>query len=709
MFLNKRRKLILIALTGLLISFGLTNLAVPLKAAGLTKMFKAPLSGVSLAPETPNAEIKANPGRSIEPIIIQSDPAANRAAGASRVDYPDNPATRPALNTTKPFTMATKLIANDAAPNDLFGASVALEDDKAVVGAYLDDAIGAASGSVYVFAQNGTTPLGLPNWTQQAKLTASDSTSGDFFGRSVGLSKDTIVAGAPGDNNVNIDAGAAYIFVWDGSNWAEQAKLLSQDGLAENFFGAAVAIDDDTVVIGAPGQNEGYLRSGFAYVFTRNGNTWSQVAKLTADDAAPGDFFGRSVALKGNTIIVGAPGKNTTQIGSGRVYIFKFDGTTWSQAAKLTATDAGSGDEFGDTVSISNNTILVGSPENDEAGQDAGAAYIFTEDNGTWHQEVKLMAVDAMPGDEFGDAALISDNIVLIGAPGSNIENGDTGSAYLFKRVGRNWILKGKLTPGDVQTDDFFGYALAIYEETAVISAHLDDDGGNKSGSAYVYGLSPLLMSVARLPIIFKSPPPAPDLSISDVTVSDLAPQVAQPVTISVTIHSTGTLPITRPFWVDLYMATNPIQPVTNQLWDESFDDDLVPYGVAWRVYAVPADGDTLLTNLNPNDLAGTCDNYSNFIPNDVGCWPKTWKGIPLNNYFTDPGTYYLYVLVDSLDDESTTPSPNGLILEGNENNNLFGPVVITVSGSSPLPRPRSSDGPLPASKTSPGRQPIQP
>ncbi|MBN1995424.1 MAG: PKD domain-containing protein, partial [Anaerolineae bacterium] len=222
------------------------------------------------------------------------------------------------------------------------------------------------------------------------------------------------------------------------------------------------------------------------------------------------------------------------------------------------------------------------------------------------------------------------------------------------------------------------------------------------------------------LPIILKNAGAAPlivDLTVRGVTVSNTSPNTGDPVDITVTLHNTGTA-FATPFWVDLYLSTNSaLNPAVNRPWDEAFADTVVPYGVAWKVYGMPADGDFVISNLNPNDLAGTCNNYSNFIPNGLGCWPQTWKCMPLNNYFGDPRTYYLYVRVDSLDDNyPTSQNPNGEVLETDENNNLhIFSIPINVGGTPILPNPFN---PPPCSTSIPGlesldqvdgRLPVQP
>ncbi|MBN1221571.1 MAG: DUF11 domain-containing protein [Anaerolineae bacterium] len=192
------------------------------------------------------------------------------------------------------------------------------------------------------------------------------------------------------------------------------------------------------------------------------------------------------------------------------------------------------------------------------------------------------------------------------------------------------------------------------------------------------------------LPIIMKNYPAPPDLTVQDVIVSNLTPSTGEAVTITVTLHNTGSA-FATPFWVDLYWSTSStLNPAVNQPWDEAFADATVPYGVAWKVYGMPADGVITITNLAPNDPLNNNNNYSNFIPNGIGNWPQTWKCMDLNNYFGEPRTYYLYVRVDSIDDNyPTSQDPNAEVVEVYENNNLFifsTPVV--VSGPQILPNP---------------------
>ena len=269
-----------------------------------------------------------------------------------------------------------KVIASDGAAGDFFGISVALSGDTALVGADLDDvSANSYQGSAYVFTRSGTT------WTQQGKLTASDGAAGDLFGISVALSGDTALVGAYGDDvGANGDQGSAYVFTRSGTTWSLQQKLTASDGAAYDRFGNSVALSGDTALVGADWHNVGANPDqGSAYVFTRSGTTWSEQAHLTASDGAAYYFFGISVALSGDTALVGAYGDNVgANDNQGSAYVFTRSGTTWSLQQKLTASDGAAYDYFGNSVALSGDTALVGAVSDDVGANDSqGSAYFY--------------------------------------------------------------------------------------------------------------------------------------------------------------------------------------------------------------------------------------------------------------------------------------------------------------------------------------------
>ena len=275
-----------------------------------------------------------------------------------------------------------EFLAADGAPGDQFGYSVALSGDTAVFGARFDDddVNGVDSGSAYVFTRSGTT------WSLQAKLTAADGAAGDQFGYSVAIASDTVVitANADDDDVNGVDSGSAYVFTRSGTTWSQQAKLTGADGAAGDLFGVRVAISGDTALIGARFDDDDIngVDSGSAYVFTRSGTAWSQQARLTAADGAAGDWFGYSVALSGDTALIGAHfvDDDVNGIDSGAAFVFTRSGTAWSQYAKLTPADGAAGDQFGGRVAMSGNTAVIGARLVDDVvrGVDSGSAYVFT-------------------------------------------------------------------------------------------------------------------------------------------------------------------------------------------------------------------------------------------------------------------------------------------------------------------------------------------
>ena len=234
---------------------------------------------------------------------------------------------------------------------------------------------------------------------QSAKLIPSDGAAGDRFGYSVAVDGDTAVAGAFGDADNGSASGSAYVFTREFGVWRQSAKLTASDGAAGDRFGYSVAVDGDTAVAGAFGDADNGSASGSAYVFTREFGLWRQSAKLTASDGAAGDRFGYSVAVDGDTAVAGAFGDADNGSASGSAYVFTRESGVWSQSAKLTATDGARGDYFGWSVAVDGDTAVVGALFDDDNGSQSGAAYVFTRESGVWSQSAKLTSSDGAAGD----------------------------------------------------------------------------------------------------------------------------------------------------------------------------------------------------------------------------------------------------------------------------------------------------------------------
>ncbi|HUU85723.1 MAG TPA: FG-GAP repeat protein [Phycisphaerae bacterium] len=398
-----------------------------------------------------------------------------------------------ALNATGALTAApaqhevAELRAADGVTRDYFGRAVAISGDTVVIGAYLDDDNGTDSGSAYVFRFDGS------KWVQQAKLWAFDGAPDDWFGYSVAVSGNVTVIGADRDNDLGSKSGSAYVFRFDGSKWVPEAKLLPADGAAGDHFGKSVAVSGDTIVIGVPFDDDKGTDCGAAYVYHYDGWGWVQQAKLRASDGAIDDLFGYiySVAISGNTIVVGAQSDDDHGPASGSAYVFRYDGNAWVEQAKLTASDGAARDAFGFSVAVSGDIVVIGADRNDDNGPDSGSAYVFRYNASSWVEEAKLLASDGGPGHKFGYCVPISGNTVVIGAYLDDDKGAGSGSAYLYRFDGFSWVEEAKLLASDGAADDWFGYSVAVSGDTAVIGAFRHDDNGPDSGSAYIVKLTP--------------------------------------------------------------------------------------------------------------------------------------------------------------------------------------------------------------------------
>jgi hypothetical protein len=298
---------------------------------------------------------------------------------------------------------------------------------------------------------------------------------------------DTIVVGAHGSNTGFTDAGAAYVFTRTGTTWTQQAKLVAPDPNPDDRFGYSVAVDGDTIVIGSPFSDPGgTLEAGAAYVFTRTGTAWSQQAKLTAADAGAADLFGTSLALDGDTLIAGAPTDDDAGTDSGAAYSFTRTAGIWSQQGKLVAADAQAGDYFGYSLSLAGDTVAVGAPFDDDLGVDSGSVYLDSRAAGVWGQHAKLLASDGAAGNRFGHAVGFDNLSLVIGSPSSATVGPESGAAYVFSQSAGSWTELATLLAADIAVGDQFGAAVAV-GINIVIGANLDDNPGNNSGSAYVF------------------------------------------------------------------------------------------------------------------------------------------------------------------------------------------------------------------------------
>jgi hypothetical protein len=370
-------------------------------------------------------------------------------------------------------TQEAKLRASDTAEADAFGDAVAVDRNRLLVGAPLERPPGGDDqGAVYLFKRKGS------GWAEGVKLTASDAEVGDLFGASVALEGETIVVGAPG---VDRGTGAVYVFRRIRSTWTEVVKLMASDGEAGDGLGQ-VEVDHRRVLAGAPGAD---FDKGAAYVFVPTRTSWTQGAKLTASDRAFGDMFGASTGLFQSTAILGAPGDNDSE---GAAYVFIRRGSNWLPRRKLTSLDGAPGDSFGRSVDLYGERALIGAPlDNPRARVDQGAGYVFRGRGAFWAQRRKLVAPDGAPFDRLGSSVAVFGRTALLGAPFDDVQGkADQGSAYVWRVTRSGWNREPTLRAADGEAGDEFGHAVDLNGDIAAVGSPLVDDF---LGAVYVFDL----------------------------------------------------------------------------------------------------------------------------------------------------------------------------------------------------------------------------
>jgi len=312
----------------------------------------------------------------------------------------------------------------------------------------------------------------------------------DQFGWSVSVSGNRMIIGANRNNKEVANAGAAYIYYSNGTQWLLESTLIAPDAGINNYFGQAVDIKDNTAIVSAIYNDDLGDRAGAAYIFSRQENEWVFKAKLLAPDGNSRDYFGSSVALCNNYVAIGATGNDAQKENSGAVYIYSNQTGTWQFKQKLMDPNGNKDDGFGNAVAMTTDQLIVGSYQNDEKAQNAGAVFIYRLTGAEWALTTKLLAPDGNAGDLFGYACAINHNYALIGAQQHNHNNQITGAAYLYQRIGNSWRLSQQFMPNPGTDNDFFGCSVALSDQFVAIGAYGDDTKGSMAGAVWIYNLS---------------------------------------------------------------------------------------------------------------------------------------------------------------------------------------------------------------------------
>jgi hypothetical protein len=465
MFRHSKRRTRTLAVIALIM--GLLSYLLPARHGSFSTLTKAAAANPASAPSS----LQGN--RAVQQLKEQGQydslqaafAAVRRETNSARVAYP--------MMIDSTFIQEDKLTTGGWL-DGAFGYSVAISFDTAVIGAppiYNSEC--PLPGAAYVFVRSGST------WSLQQKLNGDDDGCDSNFGHAVAISGDTIVVGAPDRLDSFNYPGVVYVF----SRYRNTHWIKSYKASGNGYFGHSVGISGNAIVVGAPltslNNND---KQGAAYVFRRTPSYTYLEQLLVASDRAKNDGFGWSVAISGDTIVIGAPYDDIgSNLGQGSAYVFRRNGNTWSEQQKLTALDGKLQDCFGSSVAIGGPTIVVGilhflPPPPHSQQTPPGSAYVFVYNNGSWSQQQRLSANDGKPDDQFGYSVAVAGNTIVVGAYGNN-------SAYVFLRSDNVWSQQQKLLARYVTSDSSFGYSVAISGDRIVVGA----PGDNLQGSAYVF------------------------------------------------------------------------------------------------------------------------------------------------------------------------------------------------------------------------------
>lgn len=379
-----------------------------------------------------------------------------------------------------------KLLPDDGNANDQFAYSVAIDGTTALIGSPQADQENVQdTGAAYVYS------LGAAGWQPQAKLVAHPAYENDKVGGKVALKNQMALLGGIRRDDKGQDAGAVISFELEDKAWNQKQTLTAFDAKDGDAFGQSIALTERFLVIGAPRSDAPQKDSGAAYVYLRERNTWQFQAKLTAEDGAEGDLFGISVAIDGDTVLVGADLNDEKAENAGAVYAYIFNGKHWHHQAKLMADDGANTDIFGVRVALFGDTALISARRDDieGAGTDAGSAYIFERTNETWAQTQKLVAPGGKADDRFARGVALHQETAIISAMNHDDAGQNAGALYVFKKQRGQWRFTSKIVAYDARPDDRFGWNVALTDKTAIVATPDRDDNGNASGTAYIVDL----------------------------------------------------------------------------------------------------------------------------------------------------------------------------------------------------------------------------
>lgn len=386
-------------------------------------------------------------------------------------------APEPAPGLSRSANLEQRLDPAGGGPGDNIGSVVAMRGDFLLIGAPGDSTQGNASGAVHAYRRiNGV-------WTFTETIIAPAGQTGDRFGDAVDLRGTRAIIGATQGDGVGADTGLAYIYEFNAGSWNFAATLSASDGAAADRFGSAVSVDGNRAVVGADSDDDLGGQSGSAYVFELINGTWFEQTKLTASDGDAIANFGLSLSLDGDRLLVGAPGDDQISLISGAGYLFELDQGRWSERQKLLASNGALGDGLGISASLDGDRLVLGAPGNGGTG----AAFVYEFDGIDWVETMRLSGSDLLGGELFGESLALQGDEIVVGAPDGNGLVNRSGSAYRFVFGGATWSQAQKLAASDGAQSDRFGSGVALDRGRFLVGADNEDAAGAAAGTAYLF------------------------------------------------------------------------------------------------------------------------------------------------------------------------------------------------------------------------------
>ncbi|MFO0980902.1 MAG: FG-GAP repeat protein [Planctomycetota bacterium] len=388
-----------------------------------------------------------------------------------------------------------KLVPSDGASGDRYGSALAKDGEWVIVGATKHTGTQTEQGAAYVYRRTkiGTWDQG-GTWAETQRLVLPTAAVKDWFGWAADMDgASAVVSAYRRDVGAVADAGAVYLYGLSGSVWMEDQAIENPEAESADAFGYSVSLDGGVLVVGNPYDDDAspgdmVCNSGSVYVFRKNGAAYLLEQKLIASDPTCGAWFGFSCDLDGSVLAVGAPHAPGIVADAGAVYVFRFNGSSWVEEQKIAATDGAAAEGFAHTVELDGNRLFAGDQLDDtDTGADAGSVYAFAFNGTAWDLTQKITPAAPSAGENFGFSLAVEQNDLVIGAIRTDLAGTNTGSLYHFTWNGAQWVELAQFTAADAEPEAALGYRALMQDGVAFMTSTQQSEGGVKMGAAYEF------------------------------------------------------------------------------------------------------------------------------------------------------------------------------------------------------------------------------